>query len=166
MKDVQGYEGLYAITSCGKVWSYRQKKFMKPQLSKDGYQRVQLRKDNKVRTIEIHKLVAEAYLIKPEGKVEVNHKDEIKIHNYVNNLEWLTHKENVNYGTRNERARETRKYYKGSYKPKKPVLCIELNKVFESATDAARELQLDQGSICKCCRGKLKTTGKYHWKYI
>ena len=168
MKDIKGYEGLYAVTSCGKVWSYRRKIFLKPSISKDGYQRVGLSGNGKYRMIEIHRLVAEAYIPNPEGKKEVNHKDEIKSHNYVNNLEWLTHKENINYGTRTERALKN-----GAFKNRLgnrgrtaiPVYCFELDKVFASATSAEKELGIAQSSICRCCKGKQKTAGKYHWKY-
>ena len=166
MKDIIGYEGLYAITSCGKVWSYRSQKFLKPSMSKDGYLRAGLHKDGKLRTIEIHRLVAEAYIPNPEGKPQVNHIDEIKTHNYINNLEWVSAKENVNHGTRTQRASETRKRNNIKLERSgKKVYCVELDKVFNSQRAAADELGLDQGSISKCCNGKLKTCGKLHFKF-
>lgn len=109
MADIQGYEGLYAITSCGKVWSHRRQKFLKPRIDKDGYHRIALRKDGGYKYFMIHRLVASAYIPNPLGLAEVNHKDEIKHHNWINNLEWLSHKDNCNYGTRNERTWKTRK---------------------------------------------------------
>ena len=167
MKDIKGYEGLYAITSCGKVWSYRRQRFLKASMSKDGYMRVGLHKNGKSRTIEIHRLVAEAYIPNPENKPQVNHKDEIKTHNYINNLEWATNKENMNYGTRIERMKETKKRNGSASfgKPSKPVYCVELDKIFDSTCQTARELGLDQGSISKCCNGKLKTCGKLHFRF-
>ena len=156
MKDIKGYEGLYAITSCGKVWSYRSQKFLQSSLV-CGYLSVCLCKGGEQKRVYIHRLVAEAYIPNPNNLPQVNHKDEIKIHNYINNLEWVTEKENCNYGTRTER---------GSDKRKKPIYCVELDKIYDSLKQASEELLLNQGNISKACRGKIKTCGGYHWRYI
>lgn len=92
MKDIQGYEGLYAITSCGRVWSYKYKRFLIPYKNNKGYLLVKLTKDG----YSIHRLVALNYIPNPENKEQVNHKDE-------NNLEWMTNYENCHYGTKNLR---------------------------------------------------------------
>ena len=94
MKDVVGYEGLYAITSCGKVWSYKRKRFLTPYNSGNGYLKVKLFKDNEEKQYRIHRLVAEAYLPNPENLPQVDHIDNDKTHNYVNNLQWITHRDN------------------------------------------------------------------------
>jgi hypothetical protein len=109
MKDIQGYEGLYAVTSCGKVWSYKSKKFLKPVDAGYGYMVVCLSKGNVLRNKRIHRLVAEAYLPNPDNLPDVNHKNECKTDNYINNLEWVSHKDNCNHGTRNLRISETQK---------------------------------------------------------
>lgn len=155
MKDIQGYEGLYAITSCGKVWSYRKKIFLKPKLS-NGYQQVNLCQDGKKKTVYIHRLVAAAYIPNPLNLPEVNHKDENKTHNYINNLEWCDRQYNCNYGTHNDRVAKANH---------KPVLCIELNTTYESVSQAAKELGVFQSAISLCLTGKRKTTGGYHFKY-
>lgn len=158
MRDIKGYEGLYAVTSCGKVWSYRRQKFISPDKDKKGYLHVSLCKDGKRKRHTVHRLVAEAYIPNPEGKAQVNHLNEIKTANYINNLSWATSKENNNYGTRNIRIGKS---------GEKPVYCVELDKVFSSATSAARELGLAANAICGCCKGRYgyKTHGGYHWKY-
>ena len=102
MKDIKNYEGLYAVTSCGKVWSYTHKRFLNPQCNGHYYQ-VNLSKDGKTRHHFIHRLVAEAYLLNPNSLPQVNHIDENKANNAVTNLEWCTVKENANHGTRNAR---------------------------------------------------------------
>ena len=79
----------------------------------------------------------------------------------------MTRIENINYGTRAQRAVETMKARGIKFGfTKKPVYCVELDRVFESGSHAAKELGLQQGSICKCCNGKQKTAGKYHWKFV
>ena len=94
MKDVKNYEGLYAVTSCGRVWSYRRQKFLKPMTRGKGYLYVDLFKDGVHKQYYIHRLVAEAYIPNIENLPEVDHIDNNKSHNYLNNLQWITHKDN------------------------------------------------------------------------
>lgn len=156
MKDIPGYEGLYAVTSCGKVWSYRSKKFLKPELL-GGYLRVCLTHNYKQEHHFIHVLVAKTYIPNPNNLPQVNHLDEDKTNNCIFNLEWTTLKENCNYGTRNERI--ATKHYKS-------VFCVELNRVFNSPTEAAEELKINRGNIYHCCNGLQHTAAGYHWKYV
>lgn len=102
MKDIKNYEGLYAVTSCGRVWSYTHNRFLNPQ-SNGAYYQVNLSKQGKTQHLFIHRLVAQAYLDNPDGLPQVNHIDENKANNAVTNLEWCTVKENANHGTRNSR---------------------------------------------------------------
>ena len=153
MKDILGYEGQYAITSCGKVWSYYTNKFLLPQKNNKGYCYVHLCKDGKVKNYLIHRLVAEAYIPNQNNLSDVNHLDENPLHNYINNLEWTTHKENMNYGTRNKRI-------------SKPVYCVELDKVFDSGAQAAKELGLSAGNISSCCNGRIKSVNGYHFNFF
>lgn len=113
MKDIAGFEGKYAITSCGRVWSYRHKGFIKNCLDpRNGYYQVCLYdKDGKHYIRLVHRLVAQAYLDNPNGYPCINHKDEDKSHNYLGNLEWCTYEYNNNYGTRNSRISRSRKKY-------------------------------------------------------
>ena len=156
MKDIKGYEGLYAIDEDGNVWSYRRNKFLKHTLNNSGYHMVNLCVDDKRKKCLIHRLVAEAFIPNPDNKPQVNHKDEDKSNNCGSNLEWCSIEYNNNYGTRVKRGVEKRL---------KPVYCIELDKTFKSQTEAAEELGINRGNISHCCRGKLKTTGGYHFRY-
>ena len=156
LKDIVGYEGEYAITRDGNVWSYKSNKFLKYSNNGKGYYQISLCKDGKGKNYLIHRLVAEAYIPNPEGLPQVNHKDENPQNNCVSNLEWCDAKYNANYGTRTERSNKKRS---------KPVYCIELDKTFYGARQAARELGLDNSSIIKCCKGRYKTHGGFHWKY-
>lgn len=157
MKDIKGFEGLYAITSCGKVWSHRSQKFLKAANDGRGYLYVCLKKNGKQKAIKVHRLVAEAYLPNPDNLPCVNHKDEDKTNNCVNNLEWCTYYYNHHYGTKIERAAKALW---------KKVRCIETGEVFNSQKEAAEKYGLSQGNISRVCRGKAKTTGGYRWEFV
>lgn len=148
MKDVKGYEGIYGITSCGKVWSYRRQKFLEPYITKNGYLLVKLYKNGKCKPFSVHRLVAEAYIPNPDNLPQVDHIDENKTHNYINNLQWITGRDNC------------RKSFN------KPILQFDLNGNFirewPSATDVGREVK---SHICHCLNGDHKTALGYIWKY-
>lgn len=148
MKDVVGYEGLYAVTSCGKVWSYKSKKFLKPGVNRYGYLFVVLCKDGQNKLYKIHRLVAEAYIPNPNNLPQVDHIDNDKTHNYVNNLQWITNRDNVRKSNN------------------KPVLQFTLDGEFirewECAADVGREASRN---ILNCLKGRTKMAYNYIWKY-
>lgn len=119
-RPVVGYEGLYEVSSYGRVRSvdryvkacyekYRlhKGKILSPGKDKDGYLFVVLSCNGKHKTITIHRLVSQAFIPNPDDLPIINHKDEVKTNNSVDNLEWCTAKYNANYGTRNIRVKET-----------------------------------------------------------
>ena len=97
------------------------------------------------------------FIPNPDGLPQINHKNEIKTDNRVENLEWCTGKYNVNYGTAIERR---------SKKRGKPVMCIETGNVFVSCKAAGRELNLDFSHIAKCCRGILPQHKGFHFMFV
>lgn len=99
MKDILGYEGLYAVTSCGRVWSYKSNRFLEPYRDRKGYLRVTLYGNGSKKDCKVHRLVAEAYLPNPNNWPHINHKDEIKSHNFLGNLEWCNADYNNHYGS-------------------------------------------------------------------
>ena len=163
-KSIAGYEGLYEVSDMGRVKSLKfgKEKILKPRKHTCGYLHVGLYKDGKVEQPKIHRLVAEAFIPNPNNLATVNHKDEVKTNNVASNLEWMTIKDNNNYGTHNKRVAE-------SLSKKVQMLdksTGELLATFPSTIEAWRITGINQGNISKCCLGKLKSAGGYVWRYI
>lgn len=100
-KDIEGYEGRYAISSKGRLYSYRYKRIIVPGETKNGYLVQGLCKDGRTKLYLIHRLVAQAFIPNPDNLSEVNHKDLDKKNNSVENLEWCSHIENSSHAIRN-----------------------------------------------------------------
>lgn len=163
-RDIKDYEGLYQVSDDGRVWSVIKDKnrrggILKATKTKGGYLQVGL-SNNGVKKTYIHRLVAEAFIPNPLNLTDVNHKNEDKTDNSVENLEWCDHKYNCNYGTRNKRCVE---------KQSKPVLQYSLVGTFirewSSIGDVQRQLGYCKGHISKCCLGRIKTAYGFIWKY-
>lgn len=164
-KPIKGYENIYNVSNCGNVYSYRLKRNLKLSTDKIGYVRIGLQKTNRkdVKLFYVHRLVAEAFIPNKEEKPFINHKDENKQNNCVDNLEWCTHKENMNYGTRNERIGKANK---NSIYFSKKVKCITTGEIFESMNEAFRKTGIWTTNIAKCCNGKRKTAGGLQWQIL
>lgn len=184
-KPILEYEGLYEISDDGKVWSCISHKYLKPKLNK-GYEQVNLYKEKVCKSFSVHRLVALAFIPNPENKREINHIDENKLNNSVENLEWVTSKENANHGTRNQRIREWvlahpilkdserlgyRKIKMAYGKSPIEVAQIDISTgeiiaTYPSIAEAGRKNGFKNGSICWCCLGKQKTAYGYKWKRL
>ena len=118
--DIPEYEGKYQISNLGRIkslsrtsnnrnGSFKTKEIiMKPMKASNGYLIACLWKNNKQKKFIIHKLVADAFIPNPNGYKEINHKDENKENNIVDNLEWCNHKYNMNYGKIKEKISKSR----------------------------------------------------------
>jgi hypothetical protein len=123
MKDIKGYEGIYAITNTGKVWSYprrhqRKGKFLEERGNGNGYSYANLQKEGNRKYVGVHRLVAVAFIPNPLNKPCVNHIDTNRKNNNVSNLEWCTQSENCKhtknighstYGIKNPMSKLTEK---------------------------------------------------------
>ena len=161
-RDIKGFEGKYQVSNLGNVKSLNYNKTGEPKLltgsfDKDGYHQVILSKNSQKNHFKTHRLVAQEFIPNPDNLPMVNHKNEQKNDNRVENLEWCDAKYNINYGSRKQKV---------SKALSKPVMCVETGQVYKNALVAAAELGLDNSSIGKCCKGIYKTCGKFHWQYI
>ena len=156
-KPVVGYEGLYMVSNWGRVKSIKfgKERILKPVTNSSGYLLVGLYKNNIEKKYSVHRLVAEAFIPNPYNLPQVNHRDENKLNNNVDNLEWCTNEYNINYGTRTERY-------------SKSVLQYTLDGEFVGEWPSTRECGrngFNQGSVSACCRGELKTHKGFIWRY-
>ena len=105
-RPIVGFEGLYEVSNTGQVRNCRGK-LLRPGLNHNGYLKCVLCKNGKSKTIYIHRLVAQAFILNPDNLPQVNHKDEDKTNNSVENLEWCDQKYNVNYGCAQDKRVKT-----------------------------------------------------------
>lgn len=145
---------------------YKNNKPLKLSINCYGYYVVNLKINGQYKTYNVHRLVALHYLNNPNSLPIVNHKDENKLNNKVENLEWCDYEYSVNYGTRGKRSGET---MKNSKQRSKPILQYTKDLVFvrefPSSNEIQRELGYLQSNILKCCKGKYKQAYGYIWKY-
>lgn len=151
---IHDYEGLYEVSNLGRVKGLKRNHILKHGMNNSGYKMVTLWKNNKGNSQMIHRLVAKTFLPYSDGLV-VNHIDENKLNNCLDNLEWCTQRENVNHGTGIQRR------------------IISLGKVVTNGIDtycnvneAGRQTKLDPAGIRRCANGTSKTCGGYHWRYV
>lgn len=179
IKDIPEYEGLYEIDFKGNVFSknhtitiqnpntkqpmtfLKKGKKLKPYLKNNGYLHVSLCKNGHCKLYSIHRLVATVFLNNPNNYTCVNHKDENKLNNSVENLEWCTNEYNYYYGIGCKKRKENQQT--------KKIKQFDLNNRFinsyNSINEAARILNIRSCNISAVCKGKRKTAGNYIWKY-
>lgn len=160
-KPIPNYEN-YEVSSLGRVRSLNYNnqtdkvRILKLAIRKDGYTQIMLNKEGKCKMYSVHRLVAEAFIPNPNNLPCVNHIDENKQNNDVSNLEWCSYGYNINYGSRNERASKAHC---------KPVICLELKRIFNSATEASEYLRCHPSGVSKAISKGHKRKG-YTFNYI
>lgn len=165
-KDIPNYEGLYQVSNQGRVKSithYARNnrnggmrlvsgKILSQYKMPNGYMQVQLSKNEKREKFYIHRIVASVFLENKKGYSDVNHIDGNKNNNCVENLEWCSHRMNQIHMVKN---RLTKKLH--------PVFCVELNRMFNSLSEAERFTGLNRRGISKAIKKGAKYGG-YSWE--
>lgn len=180
-KDIQGYEGLYQVSNLGRIKSLDRYvvrhrkgttfkalikgKFPSISLTKDGYEKVTLCNKEKTITFRVHRLVAETFIPNPLNLPHVNHKDENKRNNHVENLEFCSIKYNCNYGNRNKKISSSRINDPSlSYKIYQYTLDKKLIKIWPSLCECERN-GFHRCNIARVCNGEYKQHKGYIWSY-
>ena len=186
-RPVPGFENQYLISNIGNVFSLHRNRMLKPKRGKTGYLRVTLCDGGRMRNTGVHRLVAEAFIPNTENKPTVNHINEIKDDNRVENLEWATSAEQNTHGTRLKRAREHTDSARRSERMDYAAIAMKHNYalphmcgrsktavyrgetivgVFNSQTEAAKAAHTSIGEVSACVSGKRKTSHGYSFKKL
>ena len=167
-KEIHGTDGKYLISTAGKVmaisrrvkfgnvYRWTKTKLLTPRDNGKGYLELEFLGKHRY----IHRLVAEAFIPNPQNLPQVNHKDENKSNNCVENLEWCDRVYNTNYGTGIERSKEKR------FGDRFVVINLDTGEVYQTPKDASRATGIHNDSISRVCKGKSKTAGGYRWRYL
>lgn len=172
-KDIPGWEGLYEVSSLGRIKSIKKKIILKPFISNRGYYRIRLHKDKKGKNHSLHRIVAQVF---PEICGEwfegcvINHKDCNTLNNMASNLEVCTAAYNNSYLDHNQKISESKKGK--PIKPNRPkivgqyTLDGKLIATYPSARQTGKQTKINYSHIIQCCNGNQKTCGGFIWKYI
>lgn len=162
-KFIKHYEHLYGVTRMGLIYGFKRWKYSRGSKASNGYMLVRLSHNSIQHSYYVHRLVAQAFIPNPDNLAEVNHKDEDKTNNYYKNLEWCTRKYNNSYGSRNKRDSEIKQ---GKGNPRaRAVLCVELNCMFDTLTEASKWCNGTTSGVCIACKNNTLYKG-FHWIYI
>lgn len=180
-KPVVRYEGLYEVSSYGRVRSLDKittdgrkikGKILKGKIDKGGYLLVTLCKDKKQTTYKVHRLVAEHFIPNPQNKPCIDHINTVRTDNRVENIRWATYKENGNNPlTKIKQSRILKGKYGKEHPASKPIIQYDKDgnfiKEWDSIIEAARELGVNGCNITGVCQEKPhhKTAYGFIWKY-
>lgn len=156
-RPVKNFEDFYMVSDCGIIKSVGFNKEMKLRKNPNGYFQVCLKGNGSQKTAYVHRLVAEAFLKPPlPEETCINHKDEIKTNNSVENLEWCTKAYNNSYNDKNKKC----------FKAVVATDSEGFSMTFENARIAAESTGANYKNISACCRGKRKTAAGYKWSFL
>ena len=160
----------YSVSNTGKIRNDLSGKIKSPIEGATGYLNIDLYSGGKRTKAKIHRLVGEAFIPNPDNKPEVNHIDGDKHNNNVENLEWVTHSENIRHafstGLMNPSRSMLGRKNPNAGRPGKPIRIIETGEEFNSITECEKAINGNNRHICDCLSGRQKTHKGYHFEYI
>lgn len=156
IKDFDKYE----ISNHGIIRNVYTGRIKKQRSTKTGYMLVDLCNNSHVSTKYVHRLVAEAFIPNLESFPQINHKDENKKNNCVDNLEWCTASYNLSY---KGRAKKVGLHHREHSPNNKRIKCVETSEIFRSVSEASRKTNINRMSISYALSGKQKHAGGYSW---
>lgn len=179
-KDIKGYEGFYQVSNHGRVRSidryivypdgkpfFKKGRILSQGLSVHGYYTVVLSVNSSHKNYRVNRLVADAFIPNPNKYPIVNHINEIKTDNRVDNLEWCTHLKNNTHGSRLLKSSQKGRNNKVK---SKSVAQMDMNgkiiAVFPSTMEVQRQLGFWNGNISNCCVGRASSYKGFKWKYV
>ena len=166
-KQIDGFENLYLISSLGRVYSIRNRKFIAQYKNRYGYLKCSLKKEGKNKSVFVHRLVATAFISNPNNKPEVNHKNGIKTDNSLNNLEWCSRLENVRHSWKLGLSKHTEKLRICCIKAHEiPVICIENGSIFDSLAKASDFVGVSRSLMTICCRDNKRKANGFHFRKL
>ena len=169
-KDVQGFEGVFQVSNWGNVKRISCKdsptvKLLKKGINYCGYECVNLRNGKTRKSFLVHRLVAKAFIDNPNKLEEVNHKDENKLNNHVNNLEWCNHLENMRYSYSLHPEWKEKGKTKYTQSVVKKDMFGNVIEVYKNSKEASIKNNISKNSIVRCCTKNIKTTHGYIWEF-
>ena len=154
----------YEVSTTGIVRNPRTGRILKPGKDTSGYMQVVLFINGSSKNYKVHRIVAEVFIPNPNNYPEVNHKDENKLNNRVDNLEWCPREYNVNYGTRNEKVSKSMTNGKLSKTVYQYTLDGQLVRMWPSTMECGRN-GFSFGCVAACCRGQRSNHKGFRWSY-
>lgn len=188
-KDIEGYEGQYQVSTLGRVRSVERQvrkwngfktireSFLKQKLGKNGYVQVTLCKDGRMKTYLVHRLVAKAFIPNPQNNPQIDHINTIKTDNRVENLRWVTRKENSNnlltLKHMSERQKGEKNYMYGKFGKEHnrsiPIVQLTMDGKYIRGWDCTRQVERELGfrsnNICSVLRKRTNSSHGYKWMY-
>lgn len=163
-KPIKDYEGIYEVSNLGRIKTLSRtingrkmpEKIKKLDKAKQGYLRIELSKNKINKKYSVHRLVAQTFIDNANNYPCINHKDENKMNNNVDNLEWCTHLYNNLYNNKHKRNCKKIKQLDENY---------NIINIFESINEASKETNIIRTEISNCLNKRQKTAGGYHWQY-
>lgn len=167
-KDISEFEGLYQVSNLGRVRN-RDGLVKQTKTNNRGYIQICLHKQGKSYYKLMHRVVAEAFIPNPNELPQINHKDEDKNNNTIQNLEWCTNMYNRHFGTSIQRMAQHHNYSEVAKASSKPVLQLKdgmVIKQYESVMAASREVGISDSAIRQVCYGRNKNSAGFQWQYM